>query len=55
MEVSYKVRLEKQLEAGLCAVGRFDGNHPAVACAAGDNMDGGDLLVAIEPASADGE
>ena len=35
MEVSYKVRLEKQLEAGLCAVGRFDGNHPAVACAAG--------------------
>ena len=33
MEVSYKVRLEKAARGRLVA-GRFDGNHPAVACAA---------------------
>ena len=35
MESAFKLKLGRRFEAGLCAVGRFDGKHPALCCASG--------------------
>ncbi|KAJ1450562.1 ciliary BBSome complex subunit 2 [Pelagophyceae sp. CCMP2097] len=35
MEVAYKIKLGRRVEAKLATVGKFDGIHPSIACASG--------------------